>query len=249
MRYYNKLLLSALVLTAVSCKKVINIQETDFIGGDVALQTVGNNESTVIGGYTSMQLEMDILLNATLSDEVQVAEFYNAGTTHEWQYGSTDVGIRDNFTAITPFYRIADRMNRVLAALPEADSTKAGDNALRIRLRGEALFLRAFAHFELFRYYAGNYDPAGLAMPYMETSTLEPQARATMGTYFQKINADLAEAKNLVPNNLTDIARATKLAVSGLQARVALYMRDWAAAETFATEYITAIPLASMTEF
>ena len=186
MRYYNKLLLFALVLTAVSCKKVINIQETDFIGGDIALKTVGNNESTVIGAYTAMQLEMSILLNATLSDEVKVAEFYNAGTTHEWQYGSTDVGIRDNFTAITPFYRIADRVNRVLAALPEADSIKAGDNALRLRVRGEALFLRAFAHFELFRYYAGNYDPAGLAMPYMESSTLEPQPRITMGAYFQK---------------------------------------------------------------
>ena len=249
MRYYNKLLLFALVLTAVSCKKVINIQETDFIGGDIALKTVGNNESTVIGAYTAMQLEMSILLNATLSDEVKVAEFYNAGTTHEWQYGSTDVGIRDNFTAITPFYRIADRVNRVLAALPEADSIKAGDNALRLRVRGEALFLRAFAHFELFRYYAGNYDPAGLAMPYMESSTLEPQPRITMGAYFQKINADMAEAKSLVPNNLTDVARATRLAVSGLQARVALYMRDWAAAETFATEYITGVPLASRTDF
>jgi starch-binding outer membrane protein, SusD/RagB family len=86
-------------------------------------------------------------------------------------------------------------------------------------------------------------------MVYMETSTIEPQPRIAMGPYFQKINADLTEAKGLVPNNLTDINRVTRLAVAGLQARVALYMRDWAAAETFATEYITGLPLSPMANF
>ena len=199
---------------------------------------------------------MGVLLNATLSDEVQVAEFYNAGTTHEWQYGSTDVGIRDNFTAMTPYYRVIDRVNRVLAALPDADSTRAGDNVLRSRLKGEALFLRAFSHFELFRYYAGNYDPNGLAMPYMESSPVDPktpQARIKMGEYFTKLNADLAEAKTLLPTTLPaaepPLARARKLAASGLQARVALYMKDWANAITYSTEFINAIPLAPINSF
>jgi hypothetical protein len=70
-----------------------------------------------------------------------------------------------------------------------------------------------------------------------------------MGPYFQKINADLTAARDLVPNNLTDIARANKLAVTGLQARVALYMRDWQNASTFSTEYITALPLATRAQF
>ena len=250
MRYLNKFLFSsALLLTFFSCKKVIEIKETDFIGGDIALKTVANNEQEIIGAYASTQVEMQILLNATLSDEVKVAEFYNAGTTHEWQYGSTDVGIRDNFTAITPFYRTVDRVNRALIAIPNADSTRAGDNVLRSRLRGEALFLRAFAHFELFRFYAGNYDAAALAMPYMETPSILPQARIKMDVYFQKLMADMAEAKTLVPNNLSDINRATRLAVSALQARVALYMRDWTNAETYATEYITGVPLSPNAQF
>ncbi len=250
MRYYNKLFISCLLLiTIASCKKVINIDETDLVAGDVALKTVANNEQAIIGAYASTQTEMQILLNATFADEVKVAEFYNAGTTHEWQYGSTDVGIRDNFTAVTWCYRTIDRVNRVLAKVPTADSTRIGDNVLRLKLRGEGLFLRAFAHFELFRFYCSNFDPNGLAMPYMELSSVDPVARITMGTYFQKMNADIAEAKNLVPNNLTDINRATKLAASGLQARVALYMKDWANAVTYSTEYISAIPLSSSATF
>jgi hypothetical protein len=247
---YSKLILSSfLFLTLFSCKKLIDIQETDFIGGDVALKTVGNAEGGIIGAYAGMGIEMDILLNATLSDELKVAEFYNSATTHEWQYTSTDITIRDNFTAFNPQYRTIDRVNRVLQALPNTDSTKVGDNTLRSRLRGEALFLRAFSHFQLFRYYAGNYDPAGLALAYVETPSLAPQARITMGPYFQKLLADLAEAKTLLPNNLTDVLRANRLAASGLQARVALYMRDWANAITFSTEYINAIPLSPRASF
>jgi len=250
MKYKNKLLLFSLfLLTFSACKKVINIPESDLIGGETALKTVGYNEQAILGAYAATGIEMAILLNATFADEVKVAEFYNAGTTHEWQYASTDVGLRDNFTATTPNYRVIDRVNRVLAALPAADSTKVGDNTLRMRLRGEALFLRAFSHFELYRFYCANYDPAGLAMPYMETPSIEPQARIKMDVYFGKMSADVAEAKTLLPNNLTDVNRATRLAATALQARIALYKKDWAAAETFASEFITGLPLASMANF
>jgi hypothetical protein len=250
MKYNNKLLLFSLfLLTFSACKKVINIPESDLIGGETALKTVGYNEQAILGAYAATGIEMAILLNATFADEVKVAEFYNAGTTHEWQYASTDVGLRDNFTATTPNYRVIDRVNRVLAALPAADSTKVGDNTLRMRLRGEALFLRAFSHFELYRFYCANYDPAGLAMPYMETPSIEPQARIKMDVYFGKMSADVAEAKTLLPNNLTDVNRATRLAATALQARIALYKKDWAAAETFASEFITGLPLASMANF
>lgn len=257
MRYSNKLIFSFfLFFTFLSCKKVIDLKEEDLLTGDVALKLVANNEQSIIGAYSSTQIEMSILLNATLSDEVQVAEFYNAGTTHEWQYGSTDVVIRDNFTAMTPFYRTIDRVNRVLSSLPDADSTRAGDNTLRLRLKGEALFLRAFSHFELYRFYAGNYDANALAMPYMESSpddSKSPQARINMGEYFQKLKADIAEAKTLLPTTLpaseAPLARATKMAATGLQARIALYMKDWTNAVTYSTEYINAIPLSPIGTF
>ena len=250
MKYYKSLLAGVCLMAAfASCKKAVNINETDLIAGPLALKTVTNCEQGIIGGYAALGTEMDILLNATLSDEMKKGEFYNAGTTHEWQYSSTDVSIRDNFTAITPNYQIIDRVNRVLQALPTADSTKVGDNSLRAKLRGEALFLRAYAHFEAFRYYGGPYNPTGLAMPYMETPSLGYQLRIEMLPFFTKLNADLTEAKNLVPNNLTDINRATRMAVTGLQARVALYMNNWVAAETFASEYITAIPLSPIAQF
>ncbi|WP_132050979.1 RagB/SusD family nutrient uptake outer membrane protein [Pseudocnuella soli] len=238
-----------MALSAASCSKVIEVRETDFVGGDIALKTVANNEQAVIGAYAGMSTDMSILFNAVMTDEVKKGEFYNAATVHEWQFGINDVSIRDNFTAIYPQYTLIDRVNRVLAVIDNADSMKAGDNALRNRVKGEALFIRAYSHFELFRYYSPNYDPAAIAMPYMETVTLKGQARITQGPYFEKIKADMAAAKALLPNNLNDVYRANVATVAGLQARVALYTRDWANAITYATEFINAVPLATRAQF
>ena len=237
------------------CKKVLEIKETDFIGGDIALQTVANNEQAIIGAYGTMNPDMAIYMNAELSDEVRPGEFYVSPTTHEWQFTTTDINIRDNYTAVTPWYRVIDRVNRVLKALPDADSMRLGDNVLRLRLRGEALFLRAYAHFELARFYSGNFDPNGLAMPYMDEPAFQEdkiifeKARDKMGPYFEKIKADLVEAKTLIPATLADVARANAVAATGLQARIALYMKDWANAITFSTEFINALPLAPRADF
>lgn len=254
MKSFNKLIFSGfLLLMLFSCKKLIEVKETDFIDADKALKTVENVEQAIIGAYAGLQVEMGYLLNSTFSDEVKTSgEFYNSISTHEWQYSADDVVIRDNFTAITSYYTIIDRVNRALAKVDVADSTRAGDNTLRARLKGEGLFLRAFCHFEMSRYYCNNYDPAALGMPYLVEPSPIPQtpyARLKMGEYFQKINADVAEAKPLLPNNLTDINRAVRLAASGLQARIALYMKDWANAITYSGEYIAALPLAPDTLF
>jgi hypothetical protein len=249
MKLRNIILTSIASVSLFSCQKLLDIKETDLIAGDVALKTVENCEQATIGAYAQLGTQMTIQLNFTLSDEVKKGEFYNAGTTHEWQYNNADVGIRDNFTAITPNYSIINRANGVLQALPKSDSTRVGDITLRSRLRGECLFLRAYAHFELFRYYCANYDPNGLAMPYNTATTLDPQARIKMGAYFQQLNADLVAAKALVPNNLLDLNRANVLSVAALQARVALYMRDWTNAATFATEFINTKPLATRVLF
>ncbi len=234
----------------MACKKVIEIQETDLIAGPTALKTIANNESAVIGAYGGVGVEMDILLNATLSDEMKTAgEFYNAASTHEWQYSSTDVGIRDNFTAIVPQYRTINRVNLVLQALPTAQALLAGDEAKRASLRGEGLFLRAFAHLQLFRYYCGQYTPTGLAMPYLKTPSFDPQARIPMAEYFQNLLADITEAKTLLSTSLTEKNRATVVAANGLHARVALYMNDWVGAEAQSTAFINALPLSTIAQF
>jgi starch-binding outer membrane protein, SusD/RagB family len=262
MKKFIYVLLIATGVVGVSCSDYLDYTETDLVFGDAALKTVTNVESATIGAYGGVSDLMGVLLNSVFSDEVKTAgEFYNAATVHEWQYGPADISIRDTYTAINPQYATIDRVNRVLARVDVADSTRVGDNTLRKRLRGEALFLRAWAHFELFRFYCARYTPTGLAMPYMETPNpkLEPNARITMDEYFQKLNADISAAKALLPatHPATDpfgraetaLTRATSIACNGLHARIALYSEDWANAEAYATAFINAIPLSTTATF
>jgi starch-binding outer membrane protein, SusD/RagB family len=254
MKKFKILLFSSLLMTMFSCKKLLDVKETDFIGGEIALKTVLNNEQGIIGAYSLMNIEMGIGLNAVFSDELVTADFYNAASVHEWQYGTQDVAIRDNYTAVRLYYQIIDRVNRVLQALPTATAANAAEEAIRSRVRGEALFLRAFCHFELYRYYSNSSVGTDLAMAYMESPSLQPTARITVAPYFQKLKADLLAAKPLLPaysSSATSITlgRANQMAVTALQARVALYLKEWNDATTFSTEYINAIPLASKANF
>lgn len=250
-KIYSIALLASVMLWSISCSDYLDFEETDVIAGDVALKTVENNESAIMGAYGGVDNLMTVLLNSVFSDEVKTAgEFYNAATTHEWKYGPIDVGLRDSYTAIDPQYRVIDRVNRVLARLDLADSTRVGDNTLRKRLRGEALFLRAQAHFELYRYYGpAQFANDALAMPYMEAPSMAAQARIRTDEYFQKLNRDITDAKALLPATITDINRANVVSANGLHARIALYSQQWADAETFATTYINAVPLATLAEF
>lgn len=242
--------LSAVVINLSSCSNLLDIEETDFIAGETALRTVENNESLILGAYNAFAgQDMTVRANGQFSDEIKPGEFYARESTHEWSFNYDDVTIRDDFNAHTVYYRVIDRANRVLEALPNAVEEAPSDAALKDRVQGEAHFLRAYAHFELYRYYAGVYDPSGLAMPYMLEPSLEPHARDNMEDYFRLLLDDIAAAKNLLPALSADRARANRIAAIGLHARVALYMRNYPDAISNSTEYINALPLANPAQF
>ncbi len=239
----------ALVISS-SCKKLIDIPETNLIDEEKALVNVTDNEAALIGAYSGFGVEMAIKLNGCVSDELKPGDFYVSATLHEWQFGPTDIIIRDNYIATTAYYYTINRINRILKALPKARAVNSTDEALRTKVEGEAKFLRAYSHFELFRYYCGNYTPSGLAMPYMEEVTLNTFPRIGMQEYFNKLEKDLTDAGQLLSNvGLSDKFRTNKYAVLGLKARVALYKKEWDNAIAASTEYINILPLASKTDF
>ena len=242
----------------ISCDKVLlDIKDTDLILGDVALTTTANCESALLGGYAGVGANSLILFNAVISDEVRTNEFYNAQTVHEWLYGTADVGIRDNYQVMPPYYQAIDRVNRVLRALPAAkkNDINVSDslfNADKKRIEAECLFLRAYLHFELYRFFSNSANPEDLAMYYItEPSLLGKFPRDNVSVYFTKLKQDIADAKAGMPS-LTFYSnryRANTIALAGLEARVALYLKDYPTAIAASTVYINAIPLATTANF
>ncbi|RZK59505.1 MAG: RagB/SusD family nutrient uptake outer membrane protein [Pedobacter sp.] len=246
-KIYKKYILvfSLLILTAMSCTK-LDLQPTDTIDPTKAFRNANDINLGLIGVYAYVDNSMGTL-SSTVADENNFPTENTVGNSDafRWLYNSGSGSVTsfygNNYVAI-------DRANRVLAAI-DALTFTGTDVALAARYKGELLALRAYLHFELLRAYASSYQTGALGVPYMETSTISYPARDKFEVVISKAKADLVAAKALIPTTFTDKTRITKSAVSAIQARVALYEKNWADAITYSSEVIAAAPLATKAQF
>ncbi|WP_316747114.1 RagB/SusD family nutrient uptake outer membrane protein [Pedobacter gandavensis] len=93
------------------------------------------------------------------------------------------------------------------------------------RIRGSALFIRAFAFYELAQQFAQPYNDATaaykLGIPLKLSSDVnERPGRGKLNECYKKIVNDLNEAFNLVPVRQTVLTRSGKIAIKALLARI-----------------------------
>lgn len=102
----------------------------------------------------------------------------------------------------------------------------------KARLRGEALFIRAFCHFYLVNLFGD--------IPYLEVTDYTKNIvsfRQLRTTVYDHVTADLVEAQSLLPDNAERV-RPNKWAATAFLARVYLYAGKWEAAATQAGKVI-----------
>ena len=228
-----------------SCSK-LDLTPTDSIDPSKAFRNLSDVNMGVLGAYAPVDYTL-IEISAIVSDEVMLPTENTVSNTasHRWLYNSSYGSVT---SAWNEYYQIIDRTNRVLEAIPNIP-VGPGQQSLLDQYKGEMLALRAYSHFELVRAYASSYDAGGMGVPYMKKHELGYPGRPNVEMNFADINADLAEAKNLIPDGFNDKTRITKTAVAAIQARVALYEKNWNNAIAFATEVISKEPLAPKGDF
>jgi len=235
-----------LVFTS-SCLADLDVKPTEIIDQTLAFQTMDDVNAGVLGVYAGLSTHT-ISTNTLIADEAMWPLENNTGRgtlMYSWKQDPV------NPEAIAPwqsFYQVLDRANRILDVIDEVYATPQ-EEVLRSQYKGELLSLRAFCHFELLRLYAVDYEPASPGVPLMKTAEIGKPARETVGKVFEQINADLAQAKGLIPATFTNRSRITRQAVSAIQARAALWQKDWDAAITYTGEVINVMPLATIAQF
>ncbi|NII26998.1 RagB/SusD family nutrient uptake outer membrane protein [Pseudoflavitalea sp. X16] len=121
-------------------------------------------------------------------------------------------------------YKIINDANTVI----EAAAKNANPDASIKQLIGECYFLRAFAHFNLVRFFAKPYtiDPTAPGV-IIRTSTSEPslKARATVKQVYDAVVADAEKAASLMEQP-RGVQYASKEAAWALLSRAYLYMAD-----------------------
>lgn len=142
-------------------------------------------------------------------------------------------------------YAVIYQANSIIEGLQH--STKI-TSALKNQLMGEALFIRAFCHFQLLNLFG--------AVPVVTTTQVNVSAtlpRSSPEDVYKQIMGDLLQAQSLTLGDYTtyfagERVRANKYVVTAFLARVYLYQGQWANAEAAATMVINNVGTYSLNQ-
>ena len=263
MRFINKLCLVLILgVSLAACeKKLTDLKPIDAIPSQVAIQNMSDVANALNGVYGTWSARRSVYISAFISDEIRLGvgtEYRNIGNAlFNWNHVSDSQDWRDGELGgtFTNLYQVIDRANRLLELMVPVTPANANETALKTQYRGELLALRAMAHLELLRCFAetAEYTPAKLGViiqkEYVKTPGTYKPVRSTQAETVAAINADLAEAKTLIPTTFINISRITRNAVTAAQARTALLSKNWQEVVDRASEIITAQPITPLASY
>jgi hypothetical protein len=243
MKYIKfSLFLLAAAFIVSSCEKQLQQNDPQSFSDENAFKTIADVQLGVNGAFAGYATDAgDLWKNSLTSDETKIGPD-NGGSgalTYRFQYSSDNTSGADVIQGYYGFYSMIDQVNRVL---PHIDKVTGGSPERKNELRAHLLGLRALGHFGLLQAFCKNYDPNGLGIAVMtEFDPNAKPARNTMGEVMAQIDADLINARDLLPQttaaNFTDTV-FNQVNIAAFQARIALYKRDYDAAISYSTEVI-----------
>jgi hypothetical protein len=258
-RYFLSLFLLA---GLASCEKQLtDIKPIDQIPAQNAISTLNDVGSAVNGVYGTWLGRRPAYLSSYMTDEIRLgtgSEYRNVGNIlFQWQHVSDSQDWRDgeNGGAWTNLYLVIDRANRVLELMVPVPTANATEEALKSQYRGEMLAIRAMAHLELLRWYSATAQYSAndlgvvLQKEYVKAPGSYRPSRNTQGEVMAQVNADLAEARTLIPTTFTEISRITRNAVIAGQVRAAMHTRSWQNVVDRANELLALQPITSIANY
>jgi hypothetical protein len=247
-----------------SCESVIDVEPEFQRDANQLFTSLDDYEFALTGAYARLRQvgyfgsgaqttgSWSILPDLMGDDLVQTSEdLGNWANQTNWEYTADESDIAVGWQAA---YSVITQANLVLRDIEEYSSTEPE----RVNsIRGQALAIRAMAHFDLLRYWGESFERASTAWGVPYKTTVDPEdmpARLTVSETYDNIFRDLQEAESLLGNvdqdiNSSNRAYIDQVVARAILARVNLYAKDYAAAESYATMVIEEMPLAQRNEF
>ncbi len=230
-RFYKLLTsvsLVAVLSSTVGCKKYTEVEPVSQYSIPQAFSDVSNATNALIGVYDELQGDNGYGIRISMyypydSDEGIVSGNIDNGRrgVGRYQLALTNAEVSNPMRQL---YRGIEKANLAIEQIPlmpqYSTGTETEQKELK-RLYGEALTLRAQFFFELIRNWGD--VPAPMIPSYKQTELFIP--RSDRDSTYDKILADLAVAKNLLPwrTEVPRNERITKGAAKALRAKIALF--------------------------
>ncbi|HEY0042145.1 MAG TPA: RagB/SusD family nutrient uptake outer membrane protein [Flavisolibacter sp.] len=257
------------IASLTSCKKTVELEPTHTVNGDKFFTKVEDYNLALTGAYQRLKqnsLYSGVNGGSLFLSAVDIAadnfrsgpsNLGNLNTMFRWNYTADNSVTKGGWDAA---YSVIQQTNLTLRGLQRFRGTEPRTVN---RIEGQARALRAFMHFEIFRWWAPNYDPAATTpgIAYVDTFDIELKpARLSVQQSYNRIEADLKLAKAMLSNTDREIqdihgsggvgrAYIDTLVVNAMLARMYLYAKQWDSAVKYATMVINEKPLADDNEF
>jgi len=265
MKSLSIITITLLVTTLTACNKWLDVQPKTTMKADVLFTTQAGFRDAITGIYSNMTTASSYGTELTFGFTDVLAQTYDNVPTalnHKYlnavSFDYTEASEQSRIAGIwKEAYQSITNANILLSYIDAKKQVFTGKNYSLIK--GEALGLRAYLHFDVLRLFA----PSPLmgsdrkAIPYVDTYTNVPFPQLTVAQTMDKIVGDLAAAQALLkdadtygPNRasfdpavVNEIAgtrryRMNYYAVTALLARVELYRNNKTAALAYAKEVI-----------
>ena len=228
-------ILVVLGVLATGCEDELTIFPEDSLSVPPFYKTEVDFEQAVNGAYAPLRdiyNQSKPFLTEMHSDNTYYARNTAFGATEQQEDIAdfavpTDQGITTNvhvFNVYVWSYQIIARTNQILATIDEAEFEGAAKN----NIKGQALFLRSFAYFDLVQLFGG--VPMHLVPVLSREDAALPLS--SEDEIYGQIIGDLTEAIPLLPSkSQQDPGRVTSGAARTLLANIYLVREQWADAE------------------
>lgn len=250
MKYISYIITIGLLFLATSCSDDLELTPAQSLSTEEALKDIDGLQTALFGAYDGFQrvgyYGREFLVLPEIEGNLVYLTLANsnrfvAAYIYQWTPANGDI---TDFWNVA--YNVILRANNVINSVDGIE----GDAGLKNQIKGEAMTIRALAHFDLVRFFAKSPtagSPSDLGVPIILESGINEPGRNTVGEVYDKVIADLTAAKELVGNN--GISRFSPDAIDALLARVQLYNGNYSAAESHASTIINSGNYALASDF
>ncbi len=229
MKKINLILLALVAFVTFSCDDRLDLEPAQSLSEGEALADIDGLQTALFGAYDRLQQVNYYGREFIVIPEVEANLVYlsiNNSNRFVLNYTYGFDPANGDFTGMwNDAYEAILSVNNIIN---NVDATE-GDAGTKNQIKGEALAIRALAHFDLVRYFAKPYTnstpSSDLGVPIVLEAAIEEPARNTIAAVYAQVIADLNEARGLVGDQ--GIFRFGPDAIDALLARVYLYSGDY----------------------
>ncbi len=235
-------MLAAALTLLGGCSKLNQLSTTSVPANQLFKDTVSLNEA-LVGLYSTLEAQeyygAYYPMLADLNSDNGISGGYNNTSLNEfgaYSVTSSNIFVQNMYVAL--YYTIATA-NAILAGEKGISDTSTETRQLITTVNGQALAIRAMAHFDLLRAFGYHWDlTSSYGIPVVTTvqSASDIVPRNTVTATYMAILSDLTQAATLLSGDASRNANYINPAIiNALLARVYLYMKDYSDAANYAT--------------